>query len=499
MQRQYFLGVDIGTYESKGVLCDDEGVIVAQAVRSHQMYVPQAGFAEHDSEQDWWGGFCTLTRELLEKSAVLPGRIGAVATSGIGPCMLPVDRQGMPLMRAVLYGVDVRAAHEIEELTGEIGADILMRHSGNRLSSQSVGPKILWLKKNHPEIFARTHKILTSTSFLQYRLTGNYVIDHYSAASFHPLYHIEKQEWQNIYADRLVAPEFLPDLKWTTEIAGHVTPAAAAQTGLQAGTPVITGTIDAAAEAMSVGVNKGGEMMMMYGSTMFFIQVGDKPHIHPSLWYAPWLFEGRHALMAGTATSGTLTRWFCQQFAREWPQGEALALMAQEAASSPVGARGLFVLPYFSGERTPLYDSQARGVIFGLDLTHSRGDLYRALIEGIGYGIYDILRTYDQAGMTAQTITSVGGGTKNRLWSQIVSDISDQPQLLREKIIGAAYGDCFLGALAIGAAQPQDIEKWNPPVQILQPDAMMVDFYKRGFKTFKMLYEQIKNLNHQIV
>jgi len=489
---QYFLGVDIGTYEAKGILCDEQGKIIAQAVRAHQMLVPQAGWAEHDADADWWGGFCALTRELLAKSALPAAKIASVATSGIGPCMLPVDDQGTALMKAVLYGVDARATQEIDELTGEIGKQTLLRDSGNLLSSQSVGPKILWLKKNRPEIFARTHKILTSTSLLVYRLTGNSVIDHYSAASFHPLYNIETQDWQDIYADRIIAAEFLPSLKWTTDIAGLVTDEAARQTGLQAGTPVITGTIDAAAEAISIGVNRGGEMMMMYGSTMFFIQVTDKPHPHPALWYAPWLFEGQHASLAGTSTSGTLTRWFCQQFARDLPPAQAMSQLAEEAASSPAGARGLFMLPYFSGERTPLYDPQARGVIFGLDLSHDRGDIYRALIEGIAYGVRDVLSAYGAAGLVPTTIASAGGGLKNGLWAQAVCDIIAQPQCLREKTIGAAYGDCFLGALAVGAVTVQDIERWNPIVKILQPDATLVDFYAQGFKVFKALYEQTK-------
>ena len=179
---RYYLGIDIGTFESKGVLSDEEGRIVASAARPHRMLVPQPGWAEHDADQNWWGEFCSTSRELIEQSSVVASDIRAGAASGIGPCMLPVDEKGAPLMNAVLYGVDTRAAAEIEELTAEIGLERLMREGGNALTSQSVGPKILWLKKNHPDIFDRTHKFLNSSSFLVHRLTGNYTIDHYSAA-----------------------------------------------------------------------------------------------------------------------------------------------------------------------------------------------------------------------------------------------------------------------------------------------------------------------------
>ena len=168
----------------------------------------------------------------------------------------------------------------------------------------------------------------------------------------------------------LLSPDKLPRPMWSHEIAGHVTAEAAAETGLRAETPVTCGTIDAAAEAVSVGVAAPGEMMLMHGSTIFIIQITAQPSRDPRLWYAPWLFAGTHALMAGLATSGTLTHWFRDQFARELPQGQAFAQLAAEAAASPKGARGLLCLPCFSGERTPIHDPPAKGAFFGLNLTH---------------------------------------------------------------------------------------------------------------------------------
>src|SRR5215212_8834788 len=160
---KYYLGVDIGTFEAKGVLVDALGEIVASASRAHKMLVPQPGFAEHRPREDWWGGLATLTRELLAVSGIAPPAIAAVGSSAIGPCMLPVDAKGEPLMNGVLYGVDTRAAREIVDLTERVGADTILDLCGNVLTSQSVGPKILWLRRYQPEIFAQTHKILTST------------------------------------------------------------------------------------------------------------------------------------------------------------------------------------------------------------------------------------------------------------------------------------------------------------------------------------------------
>ncbi|HEY6918559.1 MAG TPA: FGGY family carbohydrate kinase, partial [Tabrizicola sp.] len=310
------LGVDIGTFETKGVLVAPDGTILATATRPHRMLVPRPGWAEHRAEEDWWGDFVHVTKALLAQTGIDPKEIMAVAASAIGPCMLPVDSAGTPLMNGVLYGVDTRATAQIARLTAAIGEDVILARCGNALTSQSVGPKILWLKETHPDLFARTAKVLTSTSYLTWKLTGQYVIDHYTAANFSPLYDVVRQDWTDQLAD-ILPLEKLPRLQWSTEIAGHITAAAAAETGLAEGTPVTCGTIDAAAEAVSVGVAAVGEMMLMYGSTIFIIQVTGQPVRDARLWYAPWLFPGRHASMAGLATSGTLTHWFRDQLARD--------------------------------------------------------------------------------------------------------------------------------------------------------------------------------------
>lgn len=490
------LGIDIGTFETKGVLADTQGRIVAEAAHPHEMIVPRAGWAEHRAEEDWWGDVVRVARVLLAESGVDPKDIACVATSAIGPCMLPVDDGGRPLMNGVLYGVDTRAAAEIAELTGRIGEDRILEVCGNALTSQSVGPKILWLKRNRPEIFDRTARILTSTSYVVGRLTGECVIDHYTAANFSPLYDVTRFDWTTELADDIVGPERLPRLMWSGEIAGAVTAEAAAETGLAAGTPVTCGTIDAAAEAVSVGVRNPGDMMMMMGSTIFIIQVTEGRVRDPRLWYAPWLLPGSHASMAGLATSGTLTHWFRDRFARELPRAAAFGILAAEAEASPPGANGLLFLPYFSGERTPIHDTQAKGTWFGLNLTHTRGDLYRALLEGIANGTAHVIETYRDADAAPERILAVGGGTRNRVWLQATSDIGGVPQVVCEKTVGAAYGDAFLAACAAGLAQPADIARWNPAEREVTPEG--TDVHARHYALFRRLYEQTKDIAREL-
>lgn len=488
----YTIGIDIGTFETKGVLVDETGRVHAQAARGHKMLVPEPGWAEHRPEEDWWGDFVHVCRALLAQSGVGPSEIKAVATSAIGPCMLPVDAAGAPLMNGVLYGVDGRAEAEVQELTARIGEDRLIARCGNALTSQSVGPKILWLRRQRPEIFAQTAHILTSTSFLVQRLTGEVVIDHHTAANFAPLYDAATQSWVDDLADDIIQLEKLPRLMWSGDIAGHVTRAAAEATGLAPGTPVTAGTIDAAAEAFSVGVDQPGDMMMMYGSTIFIVLRVPSRVTDPRIWSAPWLFDGEQAAMAGLATSGTLTHWFRDQLARDLPADDAFPTLAAEAVTSPPGAKGLLMLPYFSGERTPIHDTNAKGTFFGLNLTHTRGDMYRALIEGIAHGTRHVTDTFAELGQRPSRLLAVGGGTKNALWLQATSDITGIDQIVCEKTIGASYGDAFLAALAVGMVSRGDIATWNPPAQRIT--AVPNPVYETSHALFRRLYEQTKDI-----
>jgi xylulokinase len=494
----HFLGIDIGTFESKGVLVDGAGRVVATAAKPHKMIVPQPGWAEHRPREDWWNDFTFLTRKLLADSKVPAASIRAVGASAIGPCMLPVNADGEPLMNGVLYGVDTRASAEIAELTAAIGEDVLLDRCGNALTSQSIGPKILWLARNRPEIYAQTAKILTATSFLVHRLTGRFVIDHYTAANSSPFYLVNEQAWSDALALGAVNLDHMPDIAWTTDIAGTVTARAAEETGLAAGTPVIVGTVDAAAEAESVGVLDSGDMMVMYGSTVFIIMITAERVRDPRLWYAPWLFPGQHASMAGLATSGTLSHWFRDQFARDLDPASAIPALAAEAEQSPPGARGLVLLPYFSGERTPIHDPHAKGVLFGLNLTHTRGDIYRAIFEGIACGTNAIIETYLAVGQDPRAILAVGGGTRNKVWAQASSDISGRTQVVREKTVGASYGDAFLAALAVGDVRPGDIRQWNPVAAEFVADPGNADVYRRQYGVFRALYPKTRDLMHQL-
>ena len=505
MKDRYLLGVDIGTYSSKGVLVRANGRVIADHTVQHGIDMPQSGHFEHDADRVWWKDFTEIVRALFKTSGLNPGQIAGIGTSGIGSCVLPIDEQGRPLRPAILYGIDTRAAEEIEWLEQNLGRDEIFRIGGAHLSSQASGPKILWIRNNEPSVYAASRWFLTSQAYLVYRLTGIPSIDVYTAAGYSPLFDVHNLRWHERSA-RLITPmERLPKTYWSCEIVGRVTADAAVQTGLAEGTPVIAGTTDAAAEAISAGVSKSGDMMLMFGSSLFFILKTDRLRETEHFWSSNFLEKGTWALLGGMSTSGSLTTWFREQFARaevarESAGGEsAYALLAREAARSPLGSNGLIALPYFEGERTPLHDHKARGMFFGLSLKHTRGDLYRAIMEGVGFGIRHNLEVMREEGVEARRALAVGGGVQNTLWIQSVSNIANIELIIPERQYGASYGDAFMAAVGVGLfADLAEVTRWVHGTRRIIPDPEAHRRYGPLYRIFRSLYETNKSLMHEL-
>jgi xylulokinase len=432
--------------------------------------------------------------------------IGGVAVSAIGPCLLPVDEAGAPLRPGILYGIDTRASAEIAWLEAEFGREALLDLGGMALTSQAIGPKILWLRRHEPEIYARTHKILTASSYLIHKLTGEYVMDRHTGAHFNPLINIDGVSWDDRFAGPIVEMQKLPALMWSTEIAGMVTAGAAAETGLAAGTPVTAGTVDAAAESISVGVVEPGDMMVMYGTTMFLLLVTDRPVPDERVWATGYVLPNTYDVAGGMSTTGALTRWFRDEFSATEVMAEreggpnAYAALAEAAAAIPPGAEGLICLPYFAGERTPINDPDARGVIAGLTLSHTRAHLYRALLESTGYGVRHILETMAEIGAPPKRLVAVGGGARNRAWLQMVTDIAGREQIVPATTIGASYGDAFLAGLATGLVPSLDAlaRSWVKPKEVVTPNPDAQRAYEPYYRVFRSLYQHAKDDLHAL-
>lgn len=505
MSTPYLLGIDVGTYSTKGVLTTPEGEVLHQHVVEHGVSFPRPGWVEQDADEIWWSDVVAVCHSVRD-AGFDTSRIGAVAVSAIGPCMLPVDEAGKPLRPGVLYGIDTRAHEEIAWLNEEFGEQAIYELGGMALTSQAMGPKILWLKRNEPDVYARTHKILTASGYLVYKLTGEYVIDRHTGAHYNPLVDISTIEWDDRFAEPIVEMDKLPRMMWSNEIAGEVTEAAAAETGLAVGTPVTAGTVDAAAEAVSVGAIEPGDLMVMYGTTMFFILVTESSVPDVRVWSTGYVFPNSRNIAGGMSTTGALTRWFRDQLGHQEMAAQAdggpnaYAALADLAADVPPGAHGLICLPYFAGERTPIHDPDARGVFAGLTLSHTRGHMYRAVLEGTAYGVRHNVETLRDIGAPPKRIVAVGGGAKNELWLQIVSDVANIPQVVQEQTIGAAYGDAFLAGLGSGIIPNISAltETWIQTKTVIEPNPDHTEVYGKTYAVYRSLYDNAKEDLHAL-
>jgi xylulokinase len=486
---ELLLGLDIGTASSQAVLAQPSGLVVASAQQPHRTAMPRPGWAEHDAEDVWWRDFRALCDAVL--SPQTRNDLAAVCVSGIGPCLLPCDSELRPLRPAILYGIDGRAREEIEELDDRYGREAILRRSGSALSSQAIGPKLLWLQRHEPEIWARTSGWYMASSFIVARLTGEYVLDHHSASQCDPLYDLEAGEWAADWAAELSAGVPLPRLHWPTEVVGEITAAVARSSGLPAGVPVLAGTIDAWAEAASVGVRQAGDAMLMYGSTMFAVTVTERPLRHPKLWSTTGIEPGRPCVAAGMATSGSLTEWL-----RELGGDLAIEKLVEEAAAAPPGANGLLALPYFAGERSPRFDPRARGAIVGLTLSHGRPHVARAIYEATAFGVRHNLETIVAAGASPQRLVAVGGGTAAGFWPQIVSDVAGVEQTLPVHTIGASYGDALMAGIGIGLLD-RDAD-WTVARQTIRPRERHRDLYDHLYDLYLDLYASTADICHQL-
>ncbi|MDR2553340.1 MAG: FGGY-family carbohydrate kinase [Treponema sp.] len=485
-----FLGIDIGTSAGRGLITDITGKIIADYRVPHEISMPRPGWAEQDADKVWWNDFLEIVRVLLQTPGVAASDIRAVGISAIAPCVLPVDKTGNPLRPGILYGIDSRAGAEIRELEERVGVKALFSLSGQNLSAQSCCPKIRWIKNNEPEVYEKTACFLSAAGYLVYRLTGRFTLDIYNAMAYGPLYDIRRKSWDSTYEKEVTETSRLPELIWSTDTAGTVSARAAELTGLPRGTPVICGTADAMAEAVSVGLHRDGDMMMMYGSSNFFILRTDRflPQEYSWASYFAVPGENNYVLAGGMTSAGNLFKWLRETFpGRSFSQWEELS-----AQSSP-GAGGLALLPYFAGERTPVNNPHAKGALFGLTLRSKAGDVYRAFQEALAYGVRHNIETLREKGVEARRIFAIGGISQSRQLLQIISDVSRCPQLIAREKAGAPYGDAFLAALGTGfSGGISDISRWVRYEHTIEPGDGHRDLYDEGFERYKALYKALE-------
>ena len=505
----YILGVDIGTQGNKGVVLNENLESVAKTYMEHDYFQPRPNWYEHDAEKIWWGGFKQVVQHLLLQIDSSSDKIVGVGCSGLSPCFLPVDENDNPLRNAILYGIDTRSEKEIGEITEIIGTEQILNNNKQPLSTQAVGPKMLWYKKNEPEQFSRTRRFFTTTNYIIYKLTGKYVLDHTQGSFFGPFYNFNTHSWDTKICELFEIPyEWFPPLKNSIDIAGTISAQASTETGLAKGTPVIVGTADAIAEAFSTGASEKGEITLIYGTTGIIIITTDKCSVMKELWILPHpITENEYLVAGGTAAAGALTKWYrdnfgtIEQVMQKRNDINAYDLLQKQAEKVPVGSDGLVVLPYFSGERTPINDPLARGLILGLTLSHRRAHIYRSLLEGAAYSFQHHLDIFKQNNFLISRVVACGGGTKGDLWPQIVSDVIGYDQFIPGSSIGAEIGSAYFAAIAVGLVKDiksikKFIEKKNS--KYVTSNSKNHKIYQNYYHVYRNIYKNIMKDMHQL-
>ncbi|QRZ61845.1 FGGY-family carbohydrate kinase [Rothia sp. ZJ932] len=484
MSTPVYFGLDVGTSSTKAVLVDSKGAVIDSQVQEHSITRGKAGLVEMDMNI-WWDEFKALYSVLLTRNDVTVKGIGV---SGMGPCIAVTDANDVPIAPAALYGIDYRARDEIAELSSLWGQDYLLENYDSQLTTQAGGPKLRWFAQRFPDVFASGARFYMPSSWIIKRITGEYVLDRHSASQCTPLYDPATREWDSHMVEKVAPGTVLPRLGWSHDICGETTTTPEVPE-LTAGIPVIFGTVDAWAEQESVGAIKNNQLFLMYGTTLFLVANSPDRIHHASMWGTTGTREGTYNIAGGLATSGALTDWF-----RNISGERDYATLVDAAREVPAGSEGLLTLPYFAGERTPLQDPDARGVMIGLSLRHGRGHIYRSLLEATAFAVRHNIEVMEQAGASIESIAAAGGGVTSDLWPQIVSDVTGRAQELRRESVGASYGDAFMVAQALGAVH--SLDEWNPVERIIEPTH--VTAYEELYSHYRKLYTVTADIQHQL-
>lgn len=500
------LGIDFGTGGAKSCLIDGEGRTVGFAFEEYPIHTDRPGWSEHDANA-YWPVACRLIRACLQKAEVSPGEVKGVAVSSALPSLVLVDRSHTPVERAWNL-MDRRAREEVAWLKERIGEERLFQVSGYRLDDYPCLVNLLWEKRKRPEGFARTWKALTIDGYITLRLTGRAIL-HYSAAAFFGVaYDLRRRCFDSQILDEIGVPaHMLPDLVECTEIVGSVTATAAADCGLAVGTPVAGGSVDCNASWLGAGAIEEGDFQSNLGTVgNFGILTRNVDFLFSTtgrlMINFPYTVDSSnmYVTVPTTLTGGQCLRWirdaFCQsELEVERGGGEtAYDQLTRQAARVPAGSDGLIVLPFLMGERTPIWDVDARGVVFGLSLAHGKGHLVRAMMEAVAFAMYDSYRLIREAGLPVNLPLVLNeGGAVSALWRQIIADMFDVPIVLAKRRTGAPFGDAILAGVATGVLTDFTVaRRWFEAVDPIQPDAQAHARYLEGFGLYKRIYEHVK-------
>ncbi|MHB1133613.1 MAG: xylulokinase [Chloroflexota bacterium] len=498
MAETTLLGVDVGATGCKATLYSLDGRPLRTGYAEYRMHSPSAGWVEEDAE-DWWRGAGASCRAALDA----PGLAESVAGVGVGctNALVAVDAEGRPLRPAIMQ-LDQRTVPQADWLRKEAGAESLFQITGNRVAPGSYSaPIILWLKEHEPEVFAAAHKFLVPSGFVVQRLTGRFSMD-YSRGSTTALFDIRGRTWSDDLCRLAGIPrQQLPDLYESSQVVGGVTAAAAAATGLRAGTPVVAGCMDTVGAAVGSGAVVPGEPFAIMGTVARVSVALAEPRFDDRFLNCCHAVSGQWLAIAVMNGAGVSLRWFRDVFgqtevAEAQARGcDAYELFTEQAATSVPGANGVLYLPYLAAERSPIWDPYARGVLFGLSVAHQRGDILRALLEGVALSVRHNLHIMEEALSGRAERLNIGGGcARSDLWNQIIADATGRTIVRLRASETETLGAAILAGVGAGVYQGFGAVREHTLhfEREFVPNAANAALYDELFTLYRQLYEDLR-------
>jgi len=505
----YLIGTDIGTQGTKSVIVDEQGKVTAEAFSGYDVITPKPNWAEQWPDV-WVKAVFKTVKEVIEKSGVSKNKIAGIALSGLyGGSGIPVDRNINPL-RPCLIWMDRRAVEETEWVKQNVSKEKLFKITGNYVDSYFGFPKIMWIRNNEPEIWKKIYKFITPKDYVIYQMTGEIVIDYSSAGNLGGVFDINRLSWSEEMCNILGIPiDFLPEkIVKSSEIVGKVTKEASELCGLPEGTPVIAGGIDAPVAQLSAGAIEEKEHVAMVGTSTCWGTVHKGEILPEGLVNYPFVVYDTERIytFGGSATTGALAKWFKEEFGEsESVVGKRTGispyqLFDKEVANIPPGSDGIIALPYFMGERSPIWNPKARGVIFGVTLFHKRAHIYRALMEGGAYALRNNIEEGLKSGLELNDeCWIVGGVSKSSVWVKIFADVTGFKMRQVSSLVEAPFGDAFLAGLGTGIIEkPEKIKEWVKFKEPVLPNKENKIIYDKYFEIYKELYESTKHLMEKL-
>jgi xylulokinase len=452
----YLLGIDVGTTGSKALLIDDAGEVKASATTEYPLFTPHPLWAEQNPA-DWWAATATSIRRVLERANARADQVAGVGLTGQMHGLVLLDDHGDVLRPCIMWN-DQRTGAQCAEITRRLGPQEVLRLTGNPVLPGFTAPKIVWVREHEPQVYGRIAKVLLPKDYVRYRLTGGFFSE-VSDASGTSLFDVSRRCWSEEMLRALDIPRaWLPEVTESPVVSAHVSARASAETGLLAGTPVVGGGGDQAAQAVGTGIVTEGIVSVTIGTSGVVFAASNTYRMEPEgrLHAFCHAVPGMWHLMGVMLSAGGSFRWYRDALGEpERAQAAATGrdpyeLLTEAAATAPPGCEGLIFLPYLSGERTPHPDPLARGVFFGLTLRHGKPHLTRAVLEGVSYGLRDSLELMRDLGLHIEQVRASGGGARSPLWRQILADIFATEIATVNTLEGAAYGAALLAGVGAG-------------------------------------------------